>query len=102
MSHQSVHSPSLCSPNAFKEFKERRSCSKSIRLTMFLGATLLVMSVGTLGAEPLPVVGPPFGVCRTVGPGCLNGGALSVSITFNNCISFFNRSTLAPCQLLQN
>jgi hypothetical protein len=65
--------------------------------TLPLAATLLMVASGTAVAAPVPVVGPPFLSCASNNSGCFNGGSLSVQVTANTCINFYNGNIPDGC-----
>jgi len=75
--------------------QKNRCAQLGMALVVTLGA--LVMLTGTASATALPIAGPPFGPCNQNGSGCLNGGNLSVQVTANTCINFFNGNNPDVC-----
>jgi hypothetical protein len=65
-------------------------------------AALLFLLTGMMTAAPVPVVGPPYGACNTVGSGCLNGGNLVVQIKPDTCTNFFNGNNPDVCGVSGN
>jgi hypothetical protein len=77
--------------------KQNLRCPSSLGLALLLAATLMVLMTSSASATALPVSGPPFPACNVNGSGCLNGGNLSVQVTANTCINFFNGNTPDTC-----
>src|SRR6476469_8900895 len=75
----------------------RETCLTTPIGAAILAAALLAVAPQYAKADPVPVVGPPFGTCPTNGSGCLNGGGLSVQVTADTCINFFNGNNPDVC-----
>jgi hypothetical protein len=56
-----------------------------------------MVMTGSAGATQLPVNPVDFNNCPVNGSGCLNGSGLSVQVTANTCINFFNGNTPDAC-----
>jgi len=75
----------------------QKKCCAQLGMALVVTVGALIMLTGTANATALPIVGPPFGPCNQNGSGCLNGGNLSVQVTANTCINFFNGQNPDVC-----
>ena len=75
----------------------QKKCCAQLGMALIVTLGALVMLTGTASATALPIVGPPFGPCNSNFSGCLNGGNLSVQVTANTCINFFNGNNPDVC-----